>query len=130
MTLDHVGIAVSSIPEALLFYRDKLGLKIEHEEDVPSQKVKVLFLRAGESSIELLEPLGEGPISKFLRERGPGLHHAAFLSRDIRMEMARLANAGSAPMEAEPRLGSRGHQVCFLHPKHSRGALIEIVGHD
>ena len=130
MKLDHVGIAVSSIAETLPFYKDKLGLALKHEETVPSQNVRVVFLEAGESSIELLEPTGEGAVAKFLRERGPGLHHVAFAAENLRAEMARLSQAGAPPLEKEPRPGSRGHHVCFLHPKHAKGTLIELVGHD
>ena len=127
MKLDHVGIAVSSIAETLPFYKEKLGLALTHEESVPSQNVRVVFLEAGESSIELLEPTGDGAVAKFLKERGPGLHHVAFAAQDIRAEMERLSRAGAPPLEKEPRLGSRGHQVCFLHPKHAKGTLVEIV---
>ncbi|MDE1977219.1 MAG: methylmalonyl-CoA epimerase [Elusimicrobia bacterium] len=130
MRLDHVGIAVSSIAESLPFYKNKLGLALAHEENVPSQNVRVVFLEAGESSIELLEPTGEGAVAKFLRERGPGLHHVAFATENLRAEMARLAQAGAPPLEKEPRHGSRGHEVCFLHPKHAKGTLVELVGHD
>ncbi|MDE2312930.1 MAG: methylmalonyl-CoA epimerase [Elusimicrobia bacterium] len=130
MRLDHVGIAVSSIAESLPFYKNKLGLALAHEENVPSQNVRVVFLEAGESSIELLEPTGEGAVAKFLRERGPGLHHVAFATENLRAEMARLAQAGAPPLKKEPQPGSRSHQVCFLHPKYAKGTLIELVGHD
>ena len=86
------------------------------------------FLKAGETSIELLEPLGEdGAVAKFLQTRGPGLHHIAFETGKIVDEMKRLNAAGLPTLEAAPRPGARGHQVCFLHPKHGLGSLIELV---
>lgn len=128
MTLDHVGIAVKSLEEGIAFYRKALGLEVVHREDVPAQNVRVAFLRAGQTFIELLEPMGEGgAISKFLKTRGPGLHHIAFETAKIVDEMKRLHAAGLPTLEAVPRRGARGHQVCFLHPKNCQGTLIELV---
>ncbi len=127
MRLDHVGIAVSSIAQALSFYQKNLGLAPCHEETVLSQGVKVVFLAAGGSFIELLEPVGEGAIATFLKKRGPGLHHVAFSVPDIKAEMRRLESAQTPALEPQPRLGSRGHQVCFLHPAYAQGTLVEIV---
>ena len=129
MKIDHIGVAVESIDKALPFYR-KLGLEPGHREEVSSQKVRVAFLQAGEASIELLEPLGgEGPIAKFLQTRGPGLHHLAFATDDIKAEMSRLSAGGTPPLESDPRLGARGHKVCFIHHKHASGVLVELVQH-
>lgn len=130
MIIDHIGIAVESIEEALPFYREALGLVPVHSEEVPAQKVRVAFLQAGETAIELLEPLGgEGAIAKFLKTRGPGLHHVAFAIKDIDGHMKRLAGAGMPPIDAAARPGARGHKVCFLHPKHAQGVLVELVQH-
>ncbi len=129
-SVDHVGIAVRSIDEALPFYRRALGLEAVHRQEVPSQKVKVAFLGTGETSIELLEPTGpEGAVAKFIAKRGPGLHHVAFKVADIAGEMERLKGGGLPPLEASPRPGARGHQVCFLHPRHAAGVLVELVEH-
>ena len=126
--MDHVGIAVESIEQALPFYKKALGLEPSHREEVASQKVRVAFLQAGETSLELLEPTsGEGSIAKFLKTRGPGLHHVAFSVGDIAADMDRLRRVGLTPLESAPRPGARGHQVCFLHPKHAAGVLIELV---
>lgn len=125
MRLDHVGIAVESLEKALPFYEKSLGLFVTHREDVPSQNVRVAFLS---NNVELLEPTGDGAIAKFLKTRGPGLHHVAFRAEDISGEMARLAAAGLPPLDKAPRDGSRGHKVCFLHPKHAHGVLVELVG--
>lgn len=130
MTIDHVGIAVESIEEALPFYREALGLVPVHSEEVPSQKVRVAFLQAGETALELLEPIGEeGAIAKFLKSRGPGLHHVAFAVKDIKGHMRRLTEDGMPTLDAAPRPGARGHDVCFLHPKHAHGVLVELVQH-
>lgn len=128
MILDHVGIAVANLDEGIAFYEKALGLAVVHREDVPSQKVRVAFLQAGQTSLELLEPMGEGgAVAKFLNARGPGLHHLAFETSKIGEEMKRLNAAGLPTLEAAPRPGACGHQVCFLHPKNCHGTLIELV---
>lgn len=130
--MDHVGIVVESIDKALAFYRDALGLVVDHREDVPSQQVRVAFLKdptEGRAQIELLEPVGEeGAAARFLKSRGPGMHHVAFHARDMGAAMKKLKDSGRPPLEDAPRPGARGHQVCFLHPKHAHGVLIELVG--
>lgn len=129
MKIDHIGVAVESIDKALPFYH-KLGLKVGHREEVASQNVRVAFLQAGDSSIELLEPTGEdGAVAKFLRTRGPGLHHVAFQVNDISKEMERLRKEELPSLDSAPRAGARGHLVCFLHPKHAHGVLVELVQH-
>jgi len=133
-SMDHVGVAVEDIKTAVRFYKDTLGLEVVHEETVPLQKVRVLFLAApgagpGECQIELLEPTEpDGSVGRFLDKRGPGLHHVAFHTRDMKGDFERLAKSGTPPLDANPRPGSRGHQVCFLHPKHAHGVLVELVG--
>lgn len=130
MKIDHVGVAVRSIEESLPFYKKAFGLEPIHREEVAAQKVRVAFLQAGETSIELLEPTGtEGAIAKFLETKGPGLHHVAFSVAKIDAEMERLRGAGLPPLEAAARPGARGHKVCFLHPKHAHGVLYELVSH-
>ncbi len=128
MVIDHIGIAVESIEAALPFYRKALGLEVVHTEIVAPQKVKVVFLQAGQTSIELLEPAGSsGAIADFLKDRGPGMHHVAFAVKDIASDMSRLAAVGLPPIDSAPRPGSRGHLVCFLHPKFAHGVLVELV---
>jgi methylmalonyl-CoA epimerase len=132
MTFDHVGIVVESIDGALPFYRDAMGLMVDHREEVSSQHVRVAFLKdpaAGRPQIELLEAIGqEGAVAKFLKSHGPGLHHVAFKTLDIEDSMRRFKAGGRPALEATPRLGARGHKVCFLHPKHAQGVLVELVG--
>ena len=128
MIIDHIGVAVESIESALPFYRKALGLEVVHQEIVAPQKVKVAFIQAGQTSIELLEPTGtDGPVADFIKKRGPGIHHVAFAVKDIAEHMRRLANDGLPPLDAKPRLGARGHHVCFLHPKFAQGVLVELV---
>lgn len=128
MRIDHVGVAVESLEASIPFY-EKLGLKVSHREEVAAQKVKVAFLQAGEASIELLEPTSpDGAIGKFLKSRGPGLHHVAFHVEGIDAQMERLRGAGLPPLEPAARPGARGHRVCFLHPKLAAGVLVELVG--
>lgn len=131
MKIDHVGIAVTSIDEALPFYRDQLGLRLLEREEVESQHVKVAFLGSrepGEALVELIEPLGkEGAVAKFLQVRGPGMHHLAFHTNAIEYAMERLKAHGRPPLDDRPRPGARGHKVCFLHPKHAHGVLVELV---
>lgn len=126
--MDHIGVAVTNLDEGIAFYKKALGLEVFHREDVPAQKVRVAFLKAGDASVELLEPIGDdGAVAKFLKTRGPGLHHVAFETRRIAEDMARLNADGLPTLEKAPRPGSRGHQVCFLHPKNCLGTLVELV---
>jgi len=123
----HVGVAVRSLEEALEGYR-RLGLEPDFTEDVPSQGVRVAFLRAGSVRIELLESLQpDGVIARFIQRRGEGLHHLAFASEDIRKEMTRLRQAGFELVDAEPRRGSGGRLVAFVHPRSLHGVLLELV---
>lgn len=133
MRVDHVGVAVRSIEEALGFYRDRLGLAVTHREEVAGQGVRVAFLARpgageGEAEVELLEPLGGGAVARFLEFRGPGLHHLAFRAVDIAGAMAGLKAAGLPALEDAPRPGARGRRVCFLHPRRAHGVLVELVG--
>src|SRR5438045_7578794 len=94
--LDHVGIAVEDLDAALRFYRDALGIEIEPPEDVPSQKVRAYFVPAGDATLELLQATApESPIAKFIRKRGPGLHHITLRVDDIRTALAELKARGA-----------------------------------
>ena len=130
MKIDHVGIAVRSIDEALPFYRDALGLSASEPQIIEPQKVKVAFLPAGGATLELLEPLSpDSAIARFIEKRGPGIHHLAFAVDGIDDRMRELSARGTPPLESAPRPGSRGTKVCFLHPKHAHGVLVELVEH-
>ena len=125
--LNHVGIAVRSIDEQKSFYEDALGLQFEGSEDVPSQKVRVAFFRAGDVRIELLEPSEpDSTVAKFIEKRGEGLHHLAFSVDDIETRIAELKETGLRMIDDEPRTGSHQMKIAFLHPKSSFSVLTEL----
>jgi methylmalonyl-CoA/ethylmalonyl-CoA epimerase len=124
--IDHIGVAVTSIDDALPVYR-ALGLEEKHREEVASQKVLTAFLPAGESRIELLEPTSEdSPVAKFLAKRGPGVHHICFGVRDIEAAVAELAGRGFRLINSSPAPGADGKKIVFLHPDAGNGVLIEL----
>jgi methylmalonyl-CoA/ethylmalonyl-CoA epimerase len=126
--VDHVGIAVTSLEQALPLWEGKLGLKAKAIEEVPSQRVKVAFLPLGEVKFELLEATHpESPIAKHVAKRGEGLHHVAFEVGDIRAAMARAKAQGMRTLTEEPGRGAGGKWVCFLHPKDTGSVLVEYV---
>jgi methylmalonyl-CoA/ethylmalonyl-CoA epimerase len=124
--LDHIGIAVVSIDDALGVYR-ALGLEEACREEVPSQKVRTAFLPVGESRIELLEPTAEdSPVAKFLAKRGGGVHHVCFAVDDIGEALSDLERRGFRLLNAQPVAGADGKRVAFLHPDAGHGVLIEL----
>ncbi|HKA37651.1 MAG TPA: methylmalonyl-CoA epimerase [Thermoanaerobaculia bacterium] len=124
--IDHIGIAVASIDDALAIYR-ALGLQEKHREEVASQKVLTAFLPAGESSIELLQPTAEdSPVAKFLARRGQGIHHICFGVRDIEASIAELQRQGFRLINSRPAPGADGKKIVFLHPDSGNGVLIEL----
>jgi len=128
MKIDHLGIAVRSIDEALKFYRDILGLQLDCTEIVEDQGVEVAMLPLGESRVELLQPMGENsPVARFLEKRGPGIHHICIEVEDIRAQLAELKAAGAQLIDEQPRRGAGGHLIAFVHPKSTSGVLIELV---
>jgi methylmalonyl-CoA epimerase len=127
ITIDHVGIAVSSIEEALAFYRDALGLEVEAPEDVPSERVRAHFIPAGETALELLQATADdSPIAKYVAKRGPGLHHLTLRVDDIAAVLARLKSRGVRLIDETPRPGAHGSLVAFIHPSSAHGVLIEL----
>jgi LAO/AO transport system kinase len=126
VSIDHLGIAVNSLQEAESFY-ESLGLKVTHRESIPTEKVSIAMLPAGESRIELLEPTApDSPISKFLERRGPGLHHVALRVPDLGAIIARLRESGARLLN-EPREGAGGHLYVFVHPASTGGVLLELI---
>lgn len=126
--IDHLGIAVKSLDETIPYYEKALGLKCEHREEVPSQKVRTAFFHAGEVHIELLEPTSpDSPIAKFL-EKNPagGIHHVAFASTDVCAQLKQAADAGVKLINEKPVEGAAGKLVAFLHPKSTFGVLTEL----
>lgn len=129
--IDHIAIAVNSLSEALPFYQELLGLELKGIENVPDQQVRVAFLQAGPTKIELLEPTSDAsPISKFLAKRGPGLHHIALATEDVASKLEHLKQAGARLIDQEPKTGAAGKQIAFVHPKASSGVLLELCSED
>ena len=126
--IDHLGIAVRSLDEAIPYYEKALGLKCEHREEVPSQKVRTAFFSVGEVHLELLEPTDpESPIAKFL-EKNPagGIHHVAFGTDDIEGQLKQASQAGVRLINEKPVAGAANKLVAFLHPKSTFGVLTEL----
>jgi methylmalonyl-CoA epimerase len=127
-TIDHIGIAVASIDEALALYRDALRMPLVHRETVSEQGVDAVLLDVGDGHIELLQPLSEDTaVGKFLARRGPGLHHVAYRVESIVDTLEALRGAGLRLIDERPRTGIRGSQVAFVHPASTGGVLTEIV---
>lgn len=125
--IDHLGIAVRSLDETVPVYEKALGLRCEHREEVPSQKVRTAFFDVGGVHLELLEPTApESPIAKFLADRGEGIHHIAFRTDDITGQLAQAAGAGMRLINERPFDGAAGKLVAFLHPKSTHGVLTEL----
>jgi LAO/AO transport system kinase len=126
-TIDHLGIAVRSIDQALKFYQDQLGLNVSMRETVAQEKVNVAMLPLGESRLELLEPAAQdSTIEKFLDKRGGGLHHVAIRVPDLRAAVERLRTSGARVLN-EPRSGAGGHLYVFVHPESTGGVLLELI---
>jgi len=126
--IDHLGIAVKSLDEAVRYYENALGLKCEHREEVASQKVRTAFFTVGEVHLELLEPTDpESPIAKFL-EKNPsgGVHHIAFGTDNIDQQLKQAAAAGVKLIHQQPFEGAADKLVAFLHPKSTYGVLTEF----
>jgi methylmalonyl-CoA epimerase len=124
----HIGIAVDDLDAAVLVYGKLFGATVEHRETVEEQGVEAASLRAGESRIELLRPLGpETPVGRFLAKRGPGLHHVALQVDDLGAELGRLRAEGAQLIDEAPRRGLFGLQVAFVHPEATGGVLAELV---
>jgi methylmalonyl-CoA/ethylmalonyl-CoA epimerase len=126
--LDHIGIAVADLQEALAFYRDALGLEIGPPEDVASQRVRAHFVPLGGPAIELLEATAaDSPIAKFVEKRGPGLHHITLRVEDIVATLAMLKARGTRLIDQTPRPGAHGALVAFIHPSAAHGVLVELL---
>ena len=125
--LDHVAILVSDLDAAIRLYRDVYGLELAEVEEVPSEKVRVAIFGHGAGRIELVSPSGpDSPMAKAIEKRGEGLHHVCLEVPDIAKAMAALKEQGSPLLDEEPRAGAGGAKVAFVHPKGSRGVLVEL----
>ena len=126
--IEHLGIAVSSIEEALPYYEKVLGLTCYNIETVEDQKVRTAFLQVGDTKIELLEPTSpESTIAKFIENKGQGVHHIAFAVEDgVAGALAEMEAAGVRLIDKAPRKGAEGLNIAFLHPKSTQGVLTEL----
>jgi len=124
---DHIGIAVRSLETTLPFYTEALKLPLLGIEVVESQKVRVAFLKAGETKLELLEPTSEeSPIAKYIEKRGEGIHHVALGVDSIEERIQEMNEKGITMIDSEPRLGAGGAHIAFMHPKSASGVLVEL----
>ncbi|HEY5674076.1 MAG TPA: methylmalonyl-CoA epimerase [Malonomonas sp.] len=125
--INHIGIAVKNLETSIPFYRDQLGMEFEGTEEVAEQKVRVAFLKVGDSRIELLEPTSaDSPVAKFLEKNGEGIHHLAYEVADIATALAAMKEKGVRLIDEQPRQGAHGSLIAFLHPKATGGVLTEI----
>lgn len=126
--IDHVGVAVDDLDEAVALYSERLGMPVEHRETVEEQGVEAVLVGVGEGHIELLRPLAaETPVGRFLDRNGPGLHHVAYGTNDIQSALDAARAAGLRLIDEGPRTGIRNTRVAFLHPKSTGGVLTELV---
>ena len=125
--IHHVGVVVPDLEQGLRFWRDALGLALTKSATIEEQGVRAALLKAGDSEIELLEPLNpENGVGKFLARRGGGLHHVCFETGDVERELEGARGKGLALIDQKPRHGLAG-LICFLHPKATRGVLVEYA---
>ena len=126
--IDHVGVAVPSIDDALPLYTEHLKLPLVHRETVEEQGVDAALLDIGDSHIELVAPLHpDTAVGRFLQKRGSGLHHVAYRVESVEATLQACAAAGMRLIDESPRVGIRGSRVAFLHPASTGGVLTEIV---
>lgn len=125
--INHIAVVVPDVDEALKFWRDTLGLKLDHVEEVPEQESLVAFLPAGGCEIELIKPTTEtSGVAKYLAKRGPGMHHLCVEVDDIAAMLARLKEKGVALIDETPREMKDGKKMAFVHPKATGGVLVEL----
>ncbi len=125
--LDHVAILVADLDAAVRLFRDVYGLELSEVEEVPTEKVKVAIFGHGAGRIELVSPLGpDSPMAKAIEKRGEGLHHVCLEVPDLAAAMAALKARGAPLLDEKPRPGAGGAKVAFVHPKGSRGVLVEL----
>ena len=128
--IEHIGIAVKNLDEAIKFYEGVLGLKCYAVEEVEDQKVKTAFFQIGQTKIELLESTDpDGPIGRFIEKRGQGIHHIAFATDKLEYSLKELKEKGINLIDEKPRKGAEGLNIVFIHPKDTYGVLTELCEH-
>ncbi len=125
--IDHIGSAVQNIDDALRFFEDALGMKLDHVATEEGGQTKVAFMPVGASDVELVEPQdADSGLAKFLAKRGEGVHHICFEVDDIDAALARLKAKGAQLIDETPRVNAQGMRYAFIHPKSAHGVLIEL----
>ena len=125
--IEHLGIAVKSLEEAIPYYENVLGLKCYAVEEVTDQKVKTAFFKIGQTKIELIEPTcPESTIAGFIEKRGEGIHHLAFATDDVAACLAEAEEKGVRLIDKAPRPGAEQMMIAFIHPKSTKGVLTEF----
>lgn len=125
--IDHIGVAVRDLSEAIPLYRALLGCEPQAVEVLETEGVRIAFFEVGESSIELLEAISEtSPIAKFIKQRGEGVHHLCFRVEGLEQKARELSESGLRCLDSIPRRGAHNTKVCFFHPKDTKGVLMEF----
>lgn len=125
--IDHIGIAVDNLDEAITTYEKLFGLKCEGIEIIEEQKVRVAFFNIGDTKIELLESTSpDGPVAKYINKHGLGIQHIAFATTDIQNAIENVKISGASMLDDKPRYGAGGSEIAFIHPNSTRGTLIEL----
>ena len=125
--IEHIGIAVNSLEESIPYYENLLGTKCYNIEEVKDQRVKTAFFLIGQTKIELLESTDpEGPIGKFIEKKGEGIQHLAIAVEGLQANLTELEGKGVQLIDKAPRKGAEGLNIAFLHPKSTRGVLLEL----
>ncbi len=131
LCVDHIGIAVKSIDESLKFFTGILGLELVGTEEVIEQKVRTAFFPVGESEIEILEPTApDSPIARYIDKNGEGIQHIALRVDDIEAALEKLKSMGARLIDETPRYGAGGAKIAFIHPKATKGVLLELCQRD
>lgn len=126
--INHLGIAVRTLDEGLAVWRDALGLQVTQTVELPERGLQIAFLPCGETMIELLAPLhDQSEVSKFLADRGGGIHHVCLETADLAAASQRAESAGVKLLGDGPKLGAEGYPVRFAHPKTTAGVLVELL---
>ena len=129
--IDHIGIAVKSIDEALKFWETSLGIKCTEVEEVAEQKVKTAFLPVKDTEVELLEPTADdSPVAKFMEKKGQGIHRLAIRVDDLEKALTELKEQGIRLIDEQPRRGAGGAKIAFIHPSATGGVLLELSQRD
>jgi methylmalonyl-CoA/ethylmalonyl-CoA epimerase len=125
--LEHIGIAVSDLDEALEVYEKILGLNVKKIKVIEEERIRTAILLAGKIKIELMEPIvDEGPVARFIKKRGEGVHHIAFTVTNLEDFLKKVKEKGIALVDEKPRIGAGGYTMAFLHPKSTKNVLLEL----